>query len=114
LDSIKTIDAIWRSVRPSEGLLWLSVLSVPWWVAGGWALDLYVGNQSRPHKDFDVGILRRDVHEVIAGLPSWDFFEAEAGVLTKLETGELLRAGVNPNRGMHGVRCSARSAECSN
>jgi hypothetical protein len=85
----------WRSVRPSEGVLWLSTLSVPWWVAGGWALDLFVGNQSRPHRDFDVGILRRDVLEVITGLPSWEFFEAKGGVLTKLEAGKVPRAGVN-------------------
>lgn len=91
----QSIEGAWRSVKPSEGLLWLSALSVPWWVAGGWALDLYVGNQSRPHKDFDVGILRRDVHRVISGLPSWDFFEAKSGVLTKLAAGEVPRSGVN-------------------
>jgi aminoglycoside-2''-adenylyltransferase len=93
--NFQSTDGTWRSVQPSEGVHWLSALSVPWWVAGGWALDLFVGYQSRLHKDFDVGILRRDVLEVIAELPSWEFFEAKGGVLTKLEAGKAPRAGVN-------------------
>jgi hypothetical protein len=39
------------------------------WSAGGWALDLFVGAQSRPHDDLDVRILRRDVLEVLSTLP---------------------------------------------
>ncbi len=88
-------DAAWRSVQPSEGLHWLSALSVPWWVAGGWALDLFVGRQSRPHKDFDVGIRRRDIREVTARLPAWEFFEAKDGVLTPLDGGGVPRTDVN-------------------
>lgn len=42
-----------------------------------------------------MGILRRDVLEVIAGLPSWEFFEAKGGVLSKLEGGKVPIAGVN-------------------
>lgn len=91
----QSTDGTWRSAQPSEGVLWLTALSVPWWVAGGWALDLFVGYQSRPHKDLDVGILRRDVLQVINGLPSWKFVEAQGSVLTKLEAGKVPRAGVN-------------------
>ena len=91
----QSTDRTWRPVRPSEGVLWLSALSVPWWVAGGWALDLFTGNQSRPHKDFDVGILRRNVLQALAQLPSWEFFEAKEGVLTKLGAGAAPRADVH-------------------
>ena len=52
-----------------------------WWVAGGWALDLFLGRQSRAHKDLDVGILRRDLPRVLAAMPEWEFFEARGGEL---------------------------------
>jgi hypothetical protein len=32
----------------------LTVADVPWWVAGGWAVDALVGEQTRPHDDVDV------------------------------------------------------------
>jgi len=31
-----------------------------WGIAGGWAIDLFVGRQTRPHADIDVAILRDD------------------------------------------------------
>jgi hypothetical protein len=74
----------WRAVHPDEAVLWLAGVRAPWWVAGGWALDLFLGRQSRSHHDFDVGILRRDVLEVIAQLSSWEFFESKDGLLVPL------------------------------
>jgi len=32
----------------------------PWGFAGGWAIDLFVGRESRPHADVDIAILRAD------------------------------------------------------
>jgi hypothetical protein len=42
----------------------------PWFVAGGWAIDLHAGRVTREHHDVDVEILRKDrrlVHDRIAG-----------------------------------------------
>jgi hypothetical protein len=58
-------------------------------------LDLFAGNQSRPHQDLDIGILRRDVLKALAALPSWECFEAKHGVLTRLASGTAPRADVN-------------------
>jgi hypothetical protein len=85
----------WQVVHPSKCTGLLSALTVPWWVAGGWALDLFAGAQSRPHGDLDLGILRRDVCDVLAAFSSWEVFEAEAGVLTRLSIGEIPRDSVN-------------------
>ena len=30
----------------------------PWWVAGGWAIDLYLGRVSREHGDVEIGTFR--------------------------------------------------------
>jgi len=32
----------------------------PWFVAGGWAIDLYLGQVTRPHRDIEIAILRAD------------------------------------------------------
>jgi len=45
---------------PHEALVLLSTLRAPWWVAGGWALDLYLGEITRAHKDLDIGIAASD------------------------------------------------------
>ena len=44
-----------RRRRPQ---LRLAGVAAPWCVAGGWALDLWRGRQSRPHDDLEIAILR--------------------------------------------------------
>jgi Aminoglycoside-2''-adenylyltransferase len=85
----------WRPLTPHEAVALLSVLRAPWWVAGGWALDLYLGNVTRAHKDLDIGVFRQDVAVVVAALSGWEFFEAKDGVLSRLALGAAPRAEVN-------------------
>jgi hypothetical protein len=85
----------WRLVEPTEAVAWLSSVPVPWWVAGGWALDLFVGKQTREHGDLDVGVLRCDSKRLLDALPSWEFFEAKDGVLSRLGAGAAPSADVN-------------------
>ena len=54
------------SVEDAAGLM--SGLSVPWWIAGGWAIDLFLGRQTRSHGDTDILIRRGDQLEVQAYL----------------------------------------------
>jgi hypothetical protein len=82
-------------LRPQEAVVLLSVLRVPWWVAGGWALDLFLGKVTRAHKDLDIGIFRSDAADVVAALSGWEFFEAKDGVLSALAVGAEPRGGVN-------------------
>jgi hypothetical protein len=30
----------------------------PWWVAGGWAADMWVGHPRRKHEDIEIAVLR--------------------------------------------------------
>jgi hypothetical protein len=85
----------WQPVSPLDAVRWLSAAPVPWWFAGGWALDLFMGTSSRPHGDLDVGVLRRDASALIAMLPTWEFFESKGGVRTPLRAGAPPRANVN-------------------
>jgi hypothetical protein len=85
----------WRTLTPFEAVPLLSPIRTPWWIAGGWALDLYLGKVTRSHKDLDIGIFRKDAAIVHAALPGWEFFEARDGVLSRLAVGDAPRAEVN-------------------
>jgi hypothetical protein len=85
----------WGALKPHDAVVVLSALGAPWWIAGGWALDLFLGKVTRAHKDLDVGIFRKDAAIVVAALTGWDFFEAKDGVLTQLVQGHAPRADVN-------------------
>lgn len=85
----------WDPMTPRQVADLLTGLRVPWWIAGGWALDLFIGRQTRRHDDTDVEILRRDQLEVRCHLEGWDLHSAARGVLRPWEPGELLGTGVN-------------------
>lgn len=48
----------------------LSPLTVPWWLAGGWAADAHLGHVTRRHADVDVLVLNRDLAAVAEALPA--------------------------------------------
>jgi hypothetical protein len=85
----------WRKLTPQEGSNLLQALPATWWVAGGWALDLFLGKVTREHKDLDIGIFRKDATSVLEALPDWEFFEAKDGELTQLVQGYAPRPDVN-------------------
>jgi hypothetical protein len=69
----------WGALTPHESVVLLSAVRSLWWVAGGWALDLFLGKVTRAHKDLDIGIFRKDAAIVLAELPGWEFFEVKDG-----------------------------------
>jgi hypothetical protein len=50
----------------------------PWWIAGGWAIDLHLGRETRTHEDLDIAALRGDEVTLAHALPDWDFCIADA------------------------------------
>jgi hypothetical protein len=92
---LSAVEGSWRTLTPQQAVVLLSAIRSPWWIAGGWALDLFLGEVTRAHKDLDVGIFRSDAATVVAALSGWVFFEANNGVLTPLAAGAMPRAEVN-------------------
>ena len=86
---------IWRALEPPAAHQIMRAVDAPWWIAGGWAIDLFVGARTREHKDLDVGVRRADASRIIAALFEWEFFEAKDGALSLLAPGADPRAGVN-------------------
>ena len=50
----------------------LSDLTVPYWIAGGWAIDLAVGRVTRDHADVDIMLLERDEYALRTELTEVD------------------------------------------
>jgi Aminoglycoside-2''-adenylyltransferase len=51
----------------------------PWWVAGGWALDLLLGRKTRPHADLEISMLAGDQQALFDHLRGWDLRLAAPG-----------------------------------
>ena len=51
----------------------------PWWVAGGWALDLLLGRKTRPHADLELSVLAADQWALFEHLRGWDLRLAAPG-----------------------------------
>lgn len=86
----------WEPAPLAEVVDRFSVLTCPWWVAGGFAIELAVGHRFRDHDDIDVLLLRRDhlaVQQVLAG---WEWWAADPpGQLRPWDPGEVLPAHVH-------------------
>ncbi len=76
-------------------------LPCPWYVCGGWALDLFVGRVTRVHKDVDVAIARTDQTAVQSYLRErgWRLETVHGGQREPWDDGERLALPV------HGVWC---------
>ena len=73
----------------------LSRFDRPWFIAGGWAIDLFLGKVSRVHEDVDVAVLRRDQRNLRAHLAGWAFEKIVAGRREPWREGEWLSLPVH-------------------
>lgn len=90
----------WRPLDPGGAATLLADVACRWWIAGGWALDLHVGRQTRHHDDIDVVVLREDLPTVQRHLHGWTLMAADPpGTLRDWRTGEQLP------RTVHDVWC---------
>jgi hypothetical protein len=53
----------------------------PWFIAGGWAIDLFVGRETRKHEDIEIAILREDQFHLRKYLKEWNVHKVEDNVL---------------------------------
>ena len=56
---------------PRQVLSLLDGFGKPWWVAGGWAVDLFIGCLTRPHKDIEIAVFRHDQSDLQEHLAGW-------------------------------------------
>ncbi len=84
-------DADWDAWHPEDAAARLAGLDVPWYVAAGWAIDLFLGKQRREHEDLELGVPADRFDEVAAALGELDFHVVTRGRVEPLaEAGELI------------------------
>jgi hypothetical protein len=83
----------WEAWSPSEVARRLEGVCAHWYVAAGWALDLFVGGRTRDHDDLEIGVPAREYDAVAERLAEHglDLFVVGDGV-ARPPTGAALAA----------------------
>jgi hypothetical protein len=86
------MNAAFKPILDAVGLM--QGFPSPWFVSGGWAIDLFLGEVTRNHADIEIGIYRRDQQALWHQLPDCSFEKAlpsdGRGTWVRWETGEEL------------------------
>lgn len=69
----------WDPWLPDQVAEALDSMPVPWAVAGGWAVDLHLGETTRPHADIEIAVARSDMEVVATWLTDLDWFAVGDG-----------------------------------
>jgi hypothetical protein len=64
----------WDPWRPDEAARLLEEVDAPWYVAGGWAIDLFLGGKRRDHEDLEIAVPNSRFDEIVEALPDFEFF----------------------------------------
>ncbi len=79
----------WAPWHPQQAARQLADVRAPWCVVGGWAIDLFLGRETRPHEDLEIAILRADFPEVRGRLAGFALHTVREGEVRALQPGEL-------------------------
>lgn len=84
-------DKPWHPLAIREVAALFANVCFPWWIAGGFAIEQFVGSAFRPHGDIDVLLLKRDATAARRLLRDWDLWVADPpGHLRRWPTDEAL------------------------
>jgi hypothetical protein len=77
----------WDAWRPDEVTGLLDGVQVPWYVAAGWAIDLFLGGQRREHEDLEIAVPGTRFDELLPVLDAFEIYvitdQAEATPLAE-------------------------------
>ena len=87
---------MWDPMALAEVTALFEALESRWWIAGGYAIEAFVGRPLRAHDDVDVSFLRRDQLAIQRHLAAWDLHAADPpGTLRPWADGETLPLSVH-------------------
>ena len=89
----------WAPIGIDQVARRFAAIDVDWWVAGGLAIDLFLGFESRCHADIDLEMFRRDREALFDAFEGWELFTVAQGALTRWNPGETIE---DPVFGMWG------------
>jgi hypothetical protein len=94
--------------RVREVAAFLADFPRPWFISGGWAIDLFLDRVTRDHEDVDVAIFRRDQRDLRTYLAVWTLEKVVEGRRELWREGEWLNLPVHE---IHARRASVASGE---
>lgn len=62
----------WDPWRPEQVASLLEGVEAPWYVAAGWAIDLFLGGQHRDHEDLEIAVPNARFDEIAAELDDFE------------------------------------------
>jgi hypothetical protein len=66
--------AAWAAWRPEQAARRLADVQAPWYVAAGWAIDLFLGGERREHEDLELAVPNARFAEIAAALAELEVF----------------------------------------
>jgi hypothetical protein len=63
----------WDAWRPEQVARRLEGVDVPWYVAAGWAIDLFLGGDQREHEDLEIAVPNDRLDEIVSAFPELEF-----------------------------------------
>jgi Aminoglycoside-2''-adenylyltransferase len=72
--SVELDENRWDAWRPEEAMRRFAGIQAPWYVAAGWAIDLFLGGERRAHEDLEIAIPARSLGEFVAALPGLEVY----------------------------------------
>lgn len=71
--SAEEADRLWAAWAPAEVAQRMSSVAIPWYVAGGWALELFTEGAARAHHDLEIAVPQGGFGEVVAAFPGFEW-----------------------------------------
>jgi Aminoglycoside-2''-adenylyltransferase len=77
---IEALAARWSSSwTPREVAARLAGIDTPWYIAGGWAADLFLGRTTRAHADIEIAVPAEKFNDVLSRFPGLVFDAVGSG-----------------------------------
>ncbi|HEX4791813.1 MAG TPA: hypothetical protein VH372_25330, partial [Actinospica sp.] len=91
--TLAEIDALWTDPwRPEQVAERLADVSVPWYIAAGWALDLFRGEQTREHGDLEIAVPARGFALIRDRLADLECDAVDSGLIWRSASADTLAA----------------------
>jgi hypothetical protein len=80
-------DDPWDPISIDDVVSRFATFDVDWWVAGGQAIDLFLGWETRAQDDLDLEMFRSDRDALFDIFSGWDLYTVSEGAFSKWERG---------------------------
>lgn len=64
----------WEAWRPEQAARLFAGVELPWYVAAGWAIDLFLGGERREHEDLEIAVPNTRFDELAGILAGFEVF----------------------------------------